>query len=451
MKSAYYFLVLLLTSLNCGASYSVCNKLSYETINLNAQNLVLGSGLYTDSLSFISTNNSDMPGGSFGKTFNQGSQLSFSNSVNYYHKSPEYQYLGFSNVTDIELAPDSSLFLVRSDSLWHLKNDSFSNIPVPEKIFDISVSKTAIYLACMVHLYKIPLSNTSSLETLDTWNWDPYTKIEVKSGTNGADSLLFYITSWGSRSGWILRYPDGNLTQITWGGAGYGMFDMQRDSTIYIYYNGGRRYNLVDFTYSSIPVNDIRGTFCLNGKSLLVSSSAFSSDYGDTWTTFIKPTGMPNVSNSGYAKIDESTLALADNNSNSIIIIKNGTLYPTSLETPDIFNLKVFDGKYLWGTGQGGELIKIEFANFSIITGITPDYSNKILVYPNPVSDDLTIDYAGNSTEIRFKILNSIGLVIFDGKFVDKNIVHTSSFIPGVYFIKFDFENRFEFKKVIKY
>ncbi len=90
-------------------------------------------------------------------------------------------------------------------------------------------------------------------------------------------------------------------------------------------------------------------------------------------------------------------------------------------------------------------------STISVITGIDPlDYSKKITIYPNPVSGDLTIKYSGNFEEVKFKIVNLVGQVIYDGKLVDKTIVDTSSFTPGLYFIKFDVGNTFEFKKVIK-
>ena len=87
----------------------------------------------------------------------------------------------------------------------------------------------------------------------------------------------------------------------------------------------------------------------------------------------------------------------------------------------------------------------------SIITGFDQlDFSKKITVYPNPVTEDLTIEYSGNFEEIKFKIVNLSGQILFEGKLSDKIIVHTSAFAPGLYFIKFDVGKSYEFRKVIK-
>ena len=56
----------------------------------------------------------------------------------------------------------------------------------------------------------------------------------------------------------------------------------------------------------------------------------------------------------------------------------------------------------------------------------------------------------GNTVSTNFEILNSIGQAIFKGAILDKAVVQTSSFAPGVYVIKLDNGKTFEFKKIIK-
>ncbi|MEI8202348.1 MAG: T9SS type A sorting domain-containing protein [Bacteroidota bacterium] len=76
--------------------------------------------------------------------------------------------------------------------------------------------------------------------------------------------------------------------------------------------------------------------------------------------------------------------------------------------------------------------------------------NNSIKVYPNPVSNLLTIELNGNTVTTNFEILNSIGQEIFKGTILVKAVVQTSSFAPGVYVIKLDNGKTFEFKKIIK-
>ena len=86
-----------------------------------------------------------------------------------------------------------------------------------------------------------------------------------------------------------------------------------------------------------------------------------------------------------------------------------------------------------------------------INTGISYNQRNKsIKVYPNPVSNELTLEIEDNTKLIYFEILNSIGQVIFKGDLLNKTTVETSTFAPGVYLIKLENGQLLEFKKIIK-
>jgi len=86
-----------------------------------------------------------------------------------------------------------------------------------------------------------------------------------------------------------------------------------------------------------------------------------------------------------------------------------------------------------------------------IYTGIDPIETNKsIKVYPNPVTNELVIEIEGNTTKTDFEVLNSLGQVVFTGNMVEKAIVQTSSFTPGMYLIKLESGKTFEFKKIMK-
>ncbi|MCX6286633.1 MAG: T9SS type A sorting domain-containing protein [Bacteroidetes bacterium] len=85
------------------------------------------------------------------------------------------------------------------------------------------------------------------------------------------------------------------------------------------------------------------------------------------------------------------------------------------------------------------------------LTGVTSAESNtSIKVYPNPVTNELTIETHGNKEETGFDILNSRGQVVFKGTVTEKTLIQTGSFSPGVYVIQLDNGMSFEFKKIIK-
>jgi len=82
--------------------------------------------------------------------------------------------------------------------------------------------------------------------------------------------------------------------------------------------------------------------------------------------------------------------------------------------------------------------------------GIKTIQTKKISIYPNPVTNELIIEFENNTNETDFEILNSIGQVVFKGSLVKKTTVHTSNFTTGVYLIKLENGKTFEFKKIVK-
>jgi len=85
------------------------------------------------------------------------------------------------------------------------------------------------------------------------------------------------------------------------------------------------------------------------------------------------------------------------------------------------------------------------------VTGVEKIASeNTLKVYPNPVSNELTIEFEGNSEKIGFEIFNSIGQTVYRGNMVNQTTVGTSSFAPGTYLVKIENGGAFEFSKIIK-
>ncbi len=73
-----------------------------------------------------------------------------------------------------------------------------------------------------------------------------------------------------------------------------------------------------------------------------------------------------------------------------------------------------------------------------------------IKVYPNPFSNELMIELPDNNENIAFEILNSMGQLVFKGNLIEKTVIHTNSFVPGVYLIKLENGKTFEYHKIIK-
>lgn len=98
------------------------------------------------------------------------------------------------------------------------------------------------------------------------------------------------------------------------------------------------------------------------------------------------------------------------------------------------------------------EIIQTEAPVGDPVTGIeempvAPNNNSKIKVYPNPVSDELVIEYSGYAP---FDITNAQGQVIINGKITDKITISTSGYAPGIYFIHVYSNNSTEAQKFIK-
>lgn len=77
-------------------------------------------------------------------------------------------------------------------------------------------------------------------------------------------------------------------------------------------------------------------------------------------------------------------------------------------------------------------------------------FARSIKVYPDPVTDELIIEFKGNTNKTNFEVINASGQMVYTGNLLEKEVVKTSHFIPGVYLVKLKSGDTFEFKKVIK-
>ncbi len=71
-------------------------------------------------------------------------------------------------------------------------------------------------------------------------------------------------------------------------------------------------------------------------------------------------------------------------------------------------------------------------------------------IYPNPVSNELTIEPAVHSVQTTIAIVNASGQIVFKGSTNEKLQVQTSGFIPGIYLIILENEYAITYKKFIK-
>jgi hypothetical protein len=83
-------------------------------------------------------------------------------------------------------------------------------------------------------------------------------------------------------------------------------------------------------------------------------------------------------------------------------------------------------------------------------TGINKLFKSRILIYPNPASDMIIIEIEGNNENTNFEMLNLTGQLVYKGSMLEKTVINTKDFLPGVYMIKFENGKTVEFKKMVK-
>ncbi len=86
-----------------------------------------------------------------------------------------------------------------------------------------------------------------------------------------------------------------------------------------------------------------------------------------------------------------------------------------------------------------------------VISGIKhTDLLQGVKIFPNPVQDELFLQFDGNNIKTNFKLLNSIGETIFEGSFFENMKIDMSAYPNGIYIVKIDSKNSSLIKKIVK-
>ncbi len=78
------------------------------------------------------------------------------------------------------------------------------------------------------------------------------------------------------------------------------------------------------------------------------------------------------------------------------------------------------------------------------------DNKSKVIAYPNPVSNELTLEKPGNFSKLEFKIIKATGETLLVGTFTDKRVIATSDYAQGIYLIVITDGNYTNFIKFVK-
>lgn len=73
-----------------------------------------------------------------------------------------------------------------------------------------------------------------------------------------------------------------------------------------------------------------------------------------------------------------------------------------------------------------------------------------IRIFPNPVINEIMIEYGGNTSPVNFEVYNALGQIVYRGSIINRTKVSTQFLSSGVYFIKFHNGEKSEIKRIIK-
>jgi len=76
--------------------------------------------------------------------------------------------------------------------------------------------------------------------------------------------------------------------------------------------------------------------------------------------------------------------------------------------------------------------------------------TKKIVLYPNPVLNQLNVEIQGATETTSLEILNSIGHTVYKSNFVKKTVVDMTKFSVGFYLIKFETGEGMMYRKFVK-
>jgi hypothetical protein len=119
-------------------------------------------------------------------------------------------------------------------------------------------------------------------------------------------------------------------------------------------------------------------------------------------------------------------------------------------ETDQYFNPLV-TGKYFTIVNLNGCYSDPSDTFDVVISGINhTDLLQGVKIFPNPVQDELFLQFDGNNIKTNFKILNSVGETIFEGSLIENMKIDMSAFPAEIYIVKIDSKNSSLIKKIVK-
>jgi hypothetical protein len=294
------------------------------------------------------------------------------------------------------------------------------------------------YLTCGINCPITPTISTSNLPAtvIQRWLNDWYINKTDISSNNGLVTIYFDFGDYGIGntpgvpSNYVLLYRNspsatfsivpGTTPSVTGDQVRFAVDASNITSNFY--YTIGT----LDPTTSPLPIELFSFSGNCDGNATTLKWSTATETNNDFFTIERSIDG-----------INYELLGTLDGAGNSLQISNYSFIDVTPFVGTSYYRLKQtdFDGQF-----EYSEIIAVQCDNEIL----------EVRVYPTPFTNELTIEMPGNNESVNFEIINSLGVAIYKGSFIQKTTIQTSGFAAGIYVIKFANAYNFEFKKVIK-
>lgn len=235
-----------------------------------------------------------------------------------------------------------------------------------------------------------------------------------------------------------------------WQGSVYTTTDTY--TAVYTNVNGCDSTYTLELTVNPVSAFSESLTIC-EGETLSWQGSDYASP-GTYTVAYSSMTGCDStytlgltVNDATVTTDDPTITATAENAAYQWLDCDNGYA-PIAGQTDRAFTPAV-NGNYAVIVTQGGCSDTSECVTISSLgTDALP--ANGLLIYPNPVSDALTISAPGNDNELYFDIFNATGQLVHSGTLKEEALVPFGSFAPGIYTLRIDRNGGPVFEKIVK-
>lgn len=186
-----------------------------------------------------------------------------------------------------------------------------------------------------------------------------------------------------------------------------------------------------------------------NSSEIVDLSGYYLSDDLDNLTQWAFPAGTL-IEGNGYLIIwaDEDTeqvglhadFKLSRSGETFVLVDSDGTTVLDGLDYPELDTDSSY-GRYPNGTGHFQVMSTVTFNEQNAVTSHTNDLTDNnhgLKIYPNPVSSDVYLERARESsnTENQVMITSVTGLVVYQGELLDRIQVSTIGWMPGIYVVR---------------